>query len=316
MAGMDRDVVKAIAYSLVGTACFTPIFAAGKLMGAEVPILLIVFMRFLGGFVSIASLALITRTPLSGLKASNPSTHLMRAMLALSGVGVTIFAAANMRLADATAIGLLEGLIVIGLAALLLGERVRRAHWVAGFLCAIGAYIVLFGDSGFSLALTAQEWMGATAALAGAVILGLEVLVLKVVARRDTAYSVILHVTGISSLLILVPAGYVFMTSSLTFADLAPLLWIGPLATIGQLFNIKAFRLADAAILGPVNYSWILFATLMGWMVFEEVPGPFTLLGALLILFGGAKLARIVPMPADPSRSLLRYLPARLRKVA
>ena len=238
----------------------------------------------------------------------------MRAMLAVCGVGLTVYAAAHMRLADATAISLLEGLIVIGLAALLLGESVRRAHWVAGIICAIGAYVLLFGDHGFSLALTSQEWLGATAALVGAVILGLEVLVLKVVARRDSAFSVILHVTGISCLLVLIPASYVFVQSSLTVADLVPLLWIGPLATIGQLFNIKAYRLADASILGPVNYSWILFATMLGWVAFNEIPGAFTVLGAALILIGGAKLARIPPMPTDPSRSLLRHLPARLRK--
>ncbi len=314
MTGIDKDVMKAIAFSLVGTACFTPIFAAGKLMGADIPILLIVFMRFLGGFVSTLGLALATRAPIKSLKASNPAPHVLRAMLSLGGVGTTIYAAANMRLADATAIGLLEGLLIIGLAALLLGESVRRAHWTAGFLCAAGAYIVLFGDSGFSLALTTQEWIGAAVALAGAVILGLEALVLKVVARRDSAYSVILHVTGISCLLVLFPATHTFMTSSLTLADLVPLLWIGPLATIGQLFNIKAYRLADVSILGPVNYSWILFATLLGWFAFEEIPGWFTILGALLILIGGAKLARIPPMPADPTRSLLRHLPARLRK--
>ena len=309
MSGMNKDVIKAIGFSLIGTACFTPIFAAGKLMGSDLPILLIVFMRFLGGFVTVLSLALVTGTSLASLRASNLSSHILRSVLAVFGVGLTIYASANMRLTDATAINLLEGLMVIGLAALLLGERVRFTHWLSGILCAIGAYIVLFGDNGFQLSLSAQEWLGASAALAGAFILGLEVLVLKVVARRDSALSVILHITGISGLILLIPAFYIFVQSDLTWTDLAPLLWIGPVATFGQIFNIKAFRLADAATLAPVNYSWILFATLLGWIAFREIPGPFTLLGAALILGGGAMLARIPPMPADPSRSLLRLFP-------
>ena len=67
---------------------------------------------------------------------------------------------------------------------------------------------------------------------------------------------------------------------------------VGPIAITAQFFNVKAYRLVDASRLAPISYSWIIFATLLGWVAFNEVPTLLALFGATLIVTGGIIVTR------------------------
>jgi hypothetical protein len=55
------------------------------------------------------------------------------------------------------------------------------------------------------------------------------------------------------------------------------------------------FRLAAVSVLGPVSYSWIVFAAILGFVLFGEVPDDGTILGAVIIVIGGIRLALLKP---------------------
>ena len=74
---------------------------------------------------------------------------------------------------------------------------------------------------------------------------------------------------------------------------LLPFLLLGLIAIVAQFFNILAFRYADAATLGPVSYAWILFATVLGIVFFNEIPAPPAIASGALIVIGGLLVARI-----------------------
>ena len=66
---------------------------------------------------------------------------------------------------------------------------------------------------------------------------------------------------------------------------------MGPIAIIGQLCNIRAFRIADATTLVPVRYSGIIFAAIFGLLLFDERPASSAIFGAAMIVGGAMWLA-------------------------
>ncbi len=292
MPEIKNNVLKGVLFSLLGTALFTPIFAAGKFAGGEVPAIVIVFIRYMSGFLTVLTVVLLSRMRVSSLKSPRPGLHFLRAILGIGGGAGAIQAAIYMPIADATAIGLTQGLMVVALAAIILRERVTPGHWFAGSLCALGAYVVISG----SLSLDSLKFApveGIIAALAGALFIALEALTIKILARSENALGVLLYVNGFASLILLGPVFYMIQDAEIPAMVLAPFAILGPLAIVAQFCNIKAYRLADVVILGPVNYSWIIFATIIGVLVFDEIPDMRLFIGAALIVAGGIWLIRL-----------------------
>lgn len=277
-----------------GVALFTPIFAAGKLTGGVAPALLIMAMRYLGGAITVGAAIAVTRTPFTALRSDRTWLHVLRALCGLGGGAFTIHAATLLPVADAAAIGLTKGLLIVLFAAMFLGESVSLRHWLAGLLCASGAAVVLWATIG-APGQGAGSVLGAVSALLGAVLIAGEAMLIKVLSRREHALGVLIHANGIAATLFFLPAIWLASDAGLGLAEVAPFLLLGPLAIAGQYCNVLAYRRADASILGPVGYSWILFSAALGYVCFGEVPGPMIALGAVLIVAGGGWLARIRP---------------------
>lgn len=297
MNSLQKQTIRGVFFTILGTALFTPVYAAGKLADGAIPALLIMMMRYLGGFLTVSTVIAVSRTKLSTLKSSKPHLHALRACLGIGGGACTIHAAASMPIADATAIGLTEGLMAVALAALILHERVTLGHWLFGCLCALGAYVVISDSVSLNtLGYAATE--GAIAALAGALFIAFESLTIKVLARRENALGVLVYVNGFATLILLGPALYLANSRGITWQMLAPFILLGPIAITAQFCNIKGYRYLDISVIGPLNYTWILFATALGVFVFDEIPDINTALGAALIVIGGIGLIRVSSHPA------------------
>ncbi|MCV6600135.1 MAG: DMT family transporter [Cohaesibacter sp.] len=295
--------LKGVAFAVCGTALFTPIFAAAKFADGTIPVVVVIFIRYFSAFLLVLTIVLIKGISLSSLRSPKPSQHVMRAVFSMGSGGFSIYAATLMPLNEATAIGLTEGILVVALAALLLGERVTRFHWLAGLFCLAGAYLVLFSRLQNGLSFT--EISGIAYAFLGAFSLALECLVLKTLARRESAFALILHVTGLCSLILAGPALYFLVKQDLSLWLLAPFFALGPIASLAQYCNIRAYRLAELSLLGPVNYSWIIFSALLGYLAFGEVPTLWAILGGTMIVMGGIWLTRLPTQPAKTPKGRL-----------
>jgi drug/metabolite transporter (DMT)-like permease len=62
---------------------------------------------------------------------------------------------------------------------------------------------------------------------------------------------------------------------------------LGPIALVGQYFNILGYRLADISIVSPIDYSWLVFSGLAGFFVFGETINWFEAAAIIIIVFGG-----------------------------
>lgn len=278
-------------WALGSTVAFTPIFAAAKLSDGLVAAVVLVGFRYLGGAATVLAIILATRTPAATLRSSDPKQHALRAFFGGSGAAGAITAASVLPVGDAAALGLSKGLLVVILAALLLGERISRRQGVGTVLAAAGALVVIqataapSGDGGWPL-------LGVAAALGGALAIALEILMIKVLARRENALGVLAHVNAIGATAIGVPVLLTADLSGLPPHVWAVLLGIGPLAIAGQFCTMAALRRIDASLVAAIDYSWAPCAALFGLVVFGEVPGWAALLGASLVVLGGVLATR------------------------
>jgi drug/metabolite transporter (DMT)-like permease len=291
-ASNPSPAIAGVLWVTLGTFFFSLLVALGKLAGvkAHIPALQIVFLRYVGGL--IAMVAIVACSGWGSVRCGTGllAAHAARAGFGAAGVVCSLYAAMHMPLADATAIGLTQGMFVVALAVLFLKERVRLAQCFAIGMCAAGAAIIILGKGVAWPPASAHAWPSAMA-LAGALLIAAEIVLIRSLAVRDSAIAVLFFVNLFASLLLLTPALMVWRAVSISEA--AGLMLLGPLAIVAQYFNIRGYRLANASLLGPVGYSRLVFAAALGFTLFGEKPSLSTWLGGAIIVVSGLVLVRL-----------------------
>lgn len=273
---------------LGATFAFALVYSSGKLTGGAASPFQIVLIRYASGFV-VAVVA--ARAAGHGWRpmftTSRRGFHFLRALCG-AGAGVTtIYATLHMPLAGAAALGLTQGLFLVLLALLFLGERLSWRKVMATLICASGALIIVRGEAG---APQFVPGLAPSLALFGAFLVAGEVALLKFLSARESITTMLVHVNGFAALILLVPV--LWLGEPVDMPLLAILCLLGPLALGGQWFNVQGYRLADASFLAPFTYSYVLFSAAIGFVAQGEIPGTTTWLGAFLIAGGGLLLLR------------------------
>ena len=267
-----------ITLTVVATLCFALLDTVSQYLGPAVPVLMMVWIRYL----TQASMTTALLLPQHGRTLWHTRMPLWQLLRALLMVGSNTLAFLSLQLVpvgELTAIGMLVPLLVTVLAALLLGEHVPRIGWVlvAGGLA--GALMVVRPKGG-----------GLHAGLLLPLLLVLVNASYQVVTSRmvRTEHPGTTHFyTGIIGLVccsLLLPWGWQPMAQPKLWA-LAAL--VGLLGSIGHYLLIRAYSLAPAARLTPFLYAQVVFATLTGWLAFGHTPDRWTVLGIALILLCG-----------------------------
>ena len=295
---MSRDLVKAMAWVTLAAFLFALMFMLPKLASGAVAPLQVAFLRYLAGFLTILPFFLRSygfrqALPEIAAPAKRPLslTHALRGSIGIAGVALGAYAVTHIPLANAQAIAMTNGVFAVVLAALFLRERLGIPDVAAGAICLAGAVVVAGPDP------AAPGWisLGALAALAQAFTWGSELVLLRFAALRDTPERALTIVNGSACLILLVLMLWAWRPIPL--ADTLVLLAMGPVAIVGQYCNIRGFRLASTAQLVPISYSGLVFAALLGLVVFDEWPRPAAIAGAAMICAGAIYLARRTPLP-------------------
>jgi drug/metabolite transporter (DMT)-like permease len=188
----------------------------------------------------------------------------VRGLVITLGSGLFYAALALLPLAEATAILFIQPLILTGLAAVLLGERVGWLRWAA--LLPVGAAICFATAS-----LITRSW----AATAGALMFQF-----ITAATALATLSIVMGVGSAANIGILTPRWP-------TTPEIYLLLFAGIGSTITNLMLVQGFRIAPPSALAPFFYLEIVGATLLGVVVFGHFPGPTTIIGATIIIAAG-----------------------------
>ncbi len=213
--------------------------------------------------------------------------HILRALLA--SVRITcIFAAISMiPLANVQAITLTNGAFVTLFAGLFLRERIAPIAIILGLFCLGGG--LLAAEPNFA---GAGSWRvgGAALAFLSAILFGIEAIIIKFSATRDSNFRILMTVNLAALAFISVPAAIVWVPFSLD-SEMAFLLAMGPVALTIQTCNLEAFRRARASMIVPIRYTGVIFAVMMGFLVFGEVPSLQAFAGMAIIALSGTMLA-------------------------
>lgn len=276
----------AFAWALLGTLLFTLIYSSGKFMDGEVSALQIIWLRYVSGFSIVAIVSVRRSGSLRQPYSKKRATHFARALNGSIGGVLFIQAAMLVPLADATALGLSDTMIAVVLSIVLLKEKVVFVGWIGIGLCFLGALVITHSTAEFS-----SFTHGHVLALIGAAMIGLENILIKILTRSESIDAIMFYTNKYSLLIItvLVLPGWVAMTNGQIIFALA----LGPVAIIAQFCWVRAYQLADASIVTPIGYSWLIFSVLIGFFFFDEIPSAPTVYGSVLIVAGGLLLTRV-----------------------
>jgi drug/metabolite transporter (DMT)-like permease len=211
----------------------------------------------------------------------------VRGLVITLGSGLFYAALALLPLAEATAILFIQPLILTGLAAVLLGERVGWLRWAALVIGFAGAFLII-GPNFDSLGWAALLPVGAAICFATASLItrswaataGALMFQFITAATALATLSLVMGVGSAANIGILTPRWP-------TTPEIYLLLFAGIGSTITNLMLVQGFRIAPPSALAPFFYLEIVGATLLGVVVFGHFPGPTTIIGATIIIAAG-----------------------------
>ena len=270
-----------------GALCMVGATLAMSLMSADIRHLSatvhpfeITFFRNLFGLAAFAPLFL--RTGFKPLRTRHPGLHALRAVLNTAGMLLFFTALGLVPLALVAALAFTSPLFATLYAIVVLGERVRVRRWTALIAGFAGALVIVRPgiaeiDAGALLVvLSSAIWAGA-------------LMVIKVLSRTDSPVTITALAALLMTPLSAIPAALVWQWPSP--AELGWLAAVGILGSLGQVAVAQAFRFAEVGAVLPFDFLKLIWAALLGLVLFAEVPDGWTLVGGAIIFAAATYIA-------------------------
>jgi drug/metabolite transporter (DMT)-like permease len=309
MTGAGRAPGLGIILVLLMGACFATMDTTVKLVGAVLPVLVILWARYGVQAASMGLWLVVSRQRGgAGFRSAHPRFQLARGVLLLVSSAFGYLGLQYVPVAEFTAIVMLTPVLVTLMSGWLLHERISALRWalVGGGLA--GALVVIRPGSGiFGWAVL----LPLASALAYA---SFQVLTRKL-SGLESPYTTHFYtgLVGTAIVVVLLLVSPVELGPALraaTPAQWAMLFAIGALGTAGHLMLVLAFGLAPTATLMPLLYAQIGFAAIASWVVFEHAPDLYGWIGMGMIAACGAASAWLNVREAAAARAPISTLSA------
>lgn len=254
--------------------------AMAKYLAKSLPPVEIAWLRFTM-FVLIM-LPIVIRHP-RAMKSVTPGIQALRGVAMLSSSVFFISGLQYLPIAEASATAFIAPIFVTGLSILFLSEKVGTRRWIATIVGLIGVFIIV---------------KPGTAAFHPAAIL-------PILSALGWAFTLVLtrKMSGADS--VITTMSYTALVGFLLLSAVVPLYWVTPTwqqvaigaaigiaSTTGHWIVVLAFRYADASVLAPFSYSQLVWVTILGFMMFGEIPDIWTAVGAAIIIASGLYTAQ------------------------
>jgi drug/metabolite transporter (DMT)-like permease len=193
-------------------------------------------------------------------------------------------------LADVTAISFTSPLFVVALAALVLGEQVHVYRWSAVAVGFVGVLIMVSPHLGIgSVGGAGSSAYGVFFAFAAAVFSAFAMIAIRRMTSTESATAIALYFQ-----LTCATVG----AATLPFAWVTPdtkglllLMLMGVMGGFGQLFMTNSYRFAQASVIANFDYVAMIWAILLGWLLFGELPAPAVYAGSVIVSGAGLFIA-------------------------
>ncbi|MTH78196.1 DMT family transporter [Paracoccus aestuariivivens] len=250
------------------------------LLGSGLALMQVAFVRYLGHLV-ITLAAVLPKQGLSALRSINPKLQILRSLSLLGSTAFNFVGLSHLPLTTVTAIMFAGPVLTTLLAVPMLGERVSPMQFVAIMLGFVGVLIVVAPwQADFHPAILFS--------LTACVCTSFYFIFSRKLAAESTAAQQVWS-SGLAALC-LAPFALMQWQEPHSWLIVGLMCLIGVVGGMSHSLVTLAHRIADASVLAPVVYLQLLFASIAGYLVFGQVPGASTLLGAVVIIAGGALL--------------------------
>ena len=286
---VQRSHVAPLLCAALAAATFVCMDSVIKLLAARYDALQLGFFRFAGGSVFAVLLWLWRRSPLPAGDAWR--LHIVRSVFLLFSLVGYFHALTQLPLALTVTISYLAPIFVAVLSVPVLGERPSPSIWLALAAGLAGIGISVVPDLAASAdGVSPQRLLGMASAAGAALSFAFVMLLARRQARSDSVWTILLVQSLLPLLLIAAPAAWDWRP--VQPADVALILLAGALGTLGLLGMTYAFTRLEASRVAPIEYSNFVWAVLLGYLLFGEVPTPSTVASATLIIGGCLLLLR------------------------
>lgn len=272
---MDNPL-RGIALTASACALFAIADTTSKYLSTSLPVIEIQWIRYVLFFALASGLAI--RAPERTFQPRNPKLQILRGLCVTGSSVLFVYGIRQMTMAQATTISFLSPLLITVLSIPLLGETVGIRRWAAVAAGVTGMLIVVRpGAQGFQPA--------ALFGVASSCCWALALIITRKIAASDPPRTTIFWsaMIGAAALTVLLPFEAVWPS----WSQFALCLTLGVLSSAGQWLVVLAHRLAPASLLAPFSYTQLPWVTVAGYIVFNNLPDRWTLVGASIIIASG-----------------------------
>jgi drug/metabolite transporter (DMT)-like permease len=266
---------------------FAVMSALVRQLGDVAPVGQMVFFRSAFAIVPVVIIYALRGELASAVYTRRPLGQLGRGLLSVFGMFTNFSSLTRLPLADATAISFASPLFTVALAALVLKERVRIYRWSAVIVGFAGVIVMLipYFDAGHYAAAGAAATAGAVFALLSSVSNAGTVIQTRRLVQSETTPSIVFYFSVVTAISGAVTLPFAWHTP--TGAELAALISLGMLGGVAHIFLTESYRFATASVVAPFDYTSMLWALLLGYWVFGELPSALVYVGGVIVAGAG-----------------------------
>ena len=281
---LRHDIRRGALFMLAATALFTIMSALVKLVGERLPFTEVMFFRC---FIAMPVVGIIVfrQGDWTVLRTKRRVGHFLRACTGMAAMSSSFYALTLLPLAEHTALSYTTPLFVTLLSIPFLGERPGVHRWGAVLLGFCGIVVIALGQGAFSTGLHGDHAVGVGFAVLQGVFSAVTTMLVRGLSATEKSTTIVMW----QSLLMTVFTGATlpFFWVTPTAPELLILLGIGITGGVAQVLLTEAYASAQVSALGPYSYTSILWATVLGIVVFGTWPGVSMGVGAAMIVAAG-----------------------------
>ena len=278
-AGGKQDrLLLGVILMVVGESLLVGMGAVIKHVSDSLSLAEIMFFRNFLALVFI--IPLVMRVGLNQLKTPNMGFHLLRGIFGVSAMFCMFYAFSTIKLSEAILLKATSPIMLCLMAWLVLREKLSSLTWLAIILAFFGVIVIADPDE-----LGVSMQLGYIAGLASALLAALAKIMVRKLGRTETP-EVIIFYFAVCGALFTLPF-MLWNGQEISLINWCFLLFIGLLATFGQLFITKAYTVAKAGKVSIFSYLSMPIAGLLGWFVWQESIDLPLLIGSTIVIVAG-----------------------------
>jgi drug/metabolite transporter (DMT)-like permease len=273
--------LRGILVTLAAMLLFGLMDAGSKYLSTRYPIAQIIWLRYVFT-IPLLLLVLAPKGLARHLRSARPGLQVLRSLLLVTEIGLVVWTFSLLPLADVHAVLALTPLVVTALSVPLLKEQVGPRRWAAVGAGFLGVLIVLRPGLGVM-------HPAALVALLAVLLYALYQILTRLAGRVDSSETSLLWQLVVGSLVLSFVVPFVWRPPAVQHWPLFVV--VAALGGVGHYCLIKALQLAPASVVQPFTYTLLLWAVVIGFVGFGDLPDGWTLLGGALIVAAGTYTA-------------------------